>query len=125
MEHSLGSYPNATVLNYMHVGLIDSRTKRKRRIEEEERKVPDVDIYIEGCPHKDTTLAFEHHIMIWKSRLFVNPSEERSRGLQGVIHRKKGGVDSGRMGKLQRVKKIQRARDVLHGLGNLREDGKT
>ena len=31
MEHSLGSYPNATVLNYMHVGLIDSRTKRKRR----------------------------------------------------------------------------------------------
>ena len=48
MEHSLGSYPNATVLNYMHVGLIDSRTKRKRRIEgvKEERKVPHVDIYI-------------------------------------------------------------------------------
>ena len=57
MEHSLVSYPNATVLNYMHVGLIDSRTKRKRRIEgvKEERKVLDVDIYIEGCPHKDTT----------------------------------------------------------------------
>ena len=96
MEHSLVSYPNATVLNYMHVGLIDSRTKRKRRIEgvKEERKVPDVDIYIEGCPHKDTTLAFEHHIMIWKSRLFVHPSEEeRSRGLQGAIHRKKVGAD--------------------------------
>ena len=48
MGHSLVSYPNATVLNYMHVGLIDSRTKRKRRIEgvKEERKVPDVDIYI-------------------------------------------------------------------------------
>ena len=54
MEHSLVSYPNATVLNYMHVGLIDGRTKRKRRIEgvEEERKVPDVDIYIEGCSIK-------------------------------------------------------------------------
>ena len=54
MEHSLVSYPNATVLNYMHVGLIDSRTKRKRRIEgvKEERKVPDVDIYIEGCSIK-------------------------------------------------------------------------
>ena len=52
VEHSLVSYPNATVLNYMHVGLIDSRTKRKRRIEEEERKVPDVDIYIEGCSIK-------------------------------------------------------------------------
>ena len=62
----------------MHVGLIDSRTKRKRRIEgvKEERKVPDVDIYIEGCPHRDTTLAFEHHIMIWESRLFVHLSEE-------------------------------------------------